>query len=179
MHASASESLADAASRIAPRREIKVGCKNFICGFGGIGRRVRFRFLWSQGCEGSSPLTRTKKTSSSDEVFFSAGSAWTSNFTEIQVCRRLASIVVSRANHRFASDTPCPARARQRKQLSIVFSLLTFNPHQKAGSKEPAFPFGRAWDLNCFCSAKTVLPSWNIVAFAPRHSLTAHAPYFS
>ena len=60
MHASASESKADAASRTAPRREGKVGCKNFICGFGGIGRRVRFRFLWSQGCEGSSPLTRTK-----------------------------------------------------------------------------------------------------------------------
>ena len=24
--------------------------------------------------------------------------------------------------------------------------------HQKAGSKEPAFPFGRVWDLNCFPS---------------------------
>ena len=32
----------------------------FICGCGGIGRRVRFRFLWSQGCAGSSPVTRTK-----------------------------------------------------------------------------------------------------------------------
>ena len=28
-------------------------------GYGGIGRRVRFRFLWGQLREGSSPFTRT------------------------------------------------------------------------------------------------------------------------
>ena len=31
-----------------------------MCGCGGIGRRVRFRFLWSQGCAGSSPVIRTR-----------------------------------------------------------------------------------------------------------------------
>lgn len=34
---------------------------NSLCGHGGIGRRVRFRFLWSQGCAGSSPVARTKR----------------------------------------------------------------------------------------------------------------------
>ena len=33
---------------------------NSLSGHGGIGRRVRFRFLWSQGCAGSSPVVRTK-----------------------------------------------------------------------------------------------------------------------
>ncbi len=33
---------------------------NKLCGYGGIGRRVRFRFLWSKGCAGSSPVIRTK-----------------------------------------------------------------------------------------------------------------------
>ena len=32
-------------------------------GCGGTGRRVRFRFLWPQGCTGSSPATRTKQKS--------------------------------------------------------------------------------------------------------------------
>ena len=31
----------------------------FIRGYGGIGRRARFRFLWRQLCTGSSPATRT------------------------------------------------------------------------------------------------------------------------
>ena len=35
---------------------------NSLSGHGGIGRRVRFRFLWSQGCAGSSPVARTIKT---------------------------------------------------------------------------------------------------------------------
>lgn len=34
---------------------------NSLSGHGGIGRRVRFRFLWSQGCAGSSPVARTTK----------------------------------------------------------------------------------------------------------------------
>lgn len=43
-----------------------------MCGHGGIGRRVRFRFLWSQGCAGSSPVVRTKKRQSERVVFFHA-----------------------------------------------------------------------------------------------------------
>ena len=43
-----------------------------LCGHGGIGRRVRFRFLWSQGCAGSSPVVRTKKRQSERVVFFHA-----------------------------------------------------------------------------------------------------------
>ena len=30
-------------------------------GYGGIGRRVRFRFLWPQGRAGSTPVTRTRR----------------------------------------------------------------------------------------------------------------------
>ena len=31
------------------------------CGYGGIGRRARFRFQWQQYCAGSSPVIRTKR----------------------------------------------------------------------------------------------------------------------
>ena len=34
---------------------------NVARGYGGIGRRVRFRFLWPQGRAGSSPVIRTIK----------------------------------------------------------------------------------------------------------------------
>lgn len=34
---------------------------NIACGYGGIGRRVRFRFLWPQGRAGSNPVIRTIK----------------------------------------------------------------------------------------------------------------------
>ena len=37
------------------------GKRNAMCGCGGIGRRVRFRFLWSKGRAGSSPVIRTNK----------------------------------------------------------------------------------------------------------------------
>ena len=39
-------------------------------GRGGIGRRVRFRFLWSQDCAGSSPVVRTKQKSTLSGAFF-------------------------------------------------------------------------------------------------------------
>ena len=45
-----------------------------MCGHGGIGRRVRFRFLWSQGCAGSSPVVRTKKKTIRKGCLFSCGS---------------------------------------------------------------------------------------------------------
>ncbi len=41
-----------------------------LCGRGGIGRRVRFRFLWSQGCAGSSPVARTTKKHCVSSAFF-------------------------------------------------------------------------------------------------------------
>ncbi len=47
-----------------------------------------------------------------------------------RVPRRLASIVVSRANHRFACDTPCFARARRQKQFLTVFASLTRLSHR-------------------------------------------------
>ncbi len=50
--------------------EPKQKTSNFICGCGGIGRRVRFRFLWSQGCAGSSPVTRTKNPKAKAFGFF-------------------------------------------------------------------------------------------------------------
>ena len=40
------------------------------CGHGGIGRRVRFRFLWSKGCAGSSPVVRTIATDFFIRCFF-------------------------------------------------------------------------------------------------------------
>ena len=51
-----------------------------MCGHGGIGRRVRFRFLWSQGCAGSSPVVRTKKRQSERVVFFHAAADLKQNY---------------------------------------------------------------------------------------------------
>ena len=53
---------------------------NSLCGHGGIGRRVRFRFLWSQGCAGSSPVVRTKKRQSERVVFFHAAADLKQNY---------------------------------------------------------------------------------------------------
>ena len=50
------------------------------------------------------------------------------------VLRRLASIVVSLAVFT-ASDTPCFARAHQKKRLSTIFSSLTFRPCQIRNSR--------------------------------------------
>ena len=70
-----------------------VGCNaisltsNLICGYGGIGRRVRFRFLWSQGCAGSSPVTRTRKNTSGHQTrgaFPFAGSLPTQNLLNLR-----------------------------------------------------------------------------------------------
>ena len=64
------------------------GCNsNLICGCGGIGRRVRFRFLWSQGCAGSSPVTRTKKGKGKfvfPFFFFKRDRAWSRSGSEWQ-----------------------------------------------------------------------------------------------
>ena len=46
------------------------------CGHGGIGRRVRFRFLWSKGCAGSSPVVRTMRW---------RGQIWPRHFSEIRL----------------------------------------------------------------------------------------------
>ena len=45
--------------RLGCPRRVKFRGQNLICGYGGIGRRARFRFLWRQLCTGSSPATRT------------------------------------------------------------------------------------------------------------------------
>ena len=49
------------------------GHRRFLCGCGGIGRRVRFRFLCRQRCAGSSPVTRTKTKSSLRAAFWFGG----------------------------------------------------------------------------------------------------------
>ena len=50
---------AESKLRLGCPRRVKFRGQNLICGYGGIGRRARFRFLWRQLCTGSSPATRT------------------------------------------------------------------------------------------------------------------------
>ena len=51
--------LSESKLRLGCPRRVKFRGQNLICGYGGIGRRARFRFLWRQLCTGSSPATRT------------------------------------------------------------------------------------------------------------------------
>ena len=84
---------------------------NSLSGHGGIGRRVRFRFLWSQGCAGSSPVARTKtiKTNPKGSFFILSINRTCSRFlTACKLCLQTC----------FAADAPLRSRYS-------VASLLT------------------------------------------------------
>ena len=55
--------------RIHPHPPLLLYLRKAICGYGGIGRRVRFRSVWAYVHAGSTPVIRTKKHTSYDVCF--------------------------------------------------------------------------------------------------------------
>ena len=89
--------------RLGRPRRVKIRGYHTVCGCGGIGRRARFRFLWGQLREGSSPFTRTKKTRGRKTSGFFVGEDLNLVPSE-QVPRRLGNMVA-----RGAPQAPFPA----------------------------------------------------------------------
>ena len=82
-----------------------VNRRHNLCGYGGIGRRARFRFQWGQLREGSSPFTRTNRKGIRNAYPFSIG---------------LVKLIVLRAHILLAKY------ATEHREKQIKFSI-TFN----------------------------------------------------
>ena len=134
--------------RLGRPRRVKIRGDHTVCGCGGIGRRARFRFLWGQLREGSSPFTRTKKTRGRKTSGFFVGEDLNLVPSE-QVPRRLGNMVA-----RGAPQVPLPAlpisfgRGGENRPPD-AFHLVYLSPAPNLNSLN-FFTVGKKFGLFCF-----------------------------